>query len=133
MRTAYIACVTAMLGLSACASSPSTHYRSESFASDRDTDRSERASRNYRGDDAVRDEHDDALSERDQLITSKIREQFARDPQVSARDIDIDTYRGAVALSGYVDDGSEIHRAVKIALATPGVRTVRNDMRVARP
>jgi hypothetical protein len=127
MRTALVTCAMTMLGLTACASAPSTHYRTAGFVATRSTDMHERVQRSY---EAPRD---DALSERDQLITSKILAQFASDPQVDAGDIDVDTYRGTVELSGYVGDPDEIHRAVKIALATPGVRTVRNDMRVSRP
>lgn len=120
MRTALALCGTlAMLGLVACASSPSYEYRSDRYG--------------FSGFNETRElRRDAALAERDELITSRIRAQFARDPQVDARDIDVDTYRGTVELSGYVDDRDEIRRAVKIALATPGVRTVRNEMRVAR-
>jgi osmotically-inducible protein OsmY len=127
MRTAFTACAVAMLSLAACASAPSTHYRTAGFADSRNNSMPARAQRGYE------EQRDDALAERDELITSTIRAQFARDPHVDAGDIDVDTYRGTVALSGYVDDRDEIHRAVKIALATPGVRTVRNDMRVSRP
>jgi osmotically-inducible protein OsmY len=107
---ALLACGVAMLGLGACASAPDSYRYAGAYAAE------ERRS-----------------SEGDELITSLIREQFARDPRVDAGDIDVDTYRGTVALSGQVDDSAEIRRAVKIALATPGVRTVRNDMRLARP
>ncbi|MEO7773652.1 MAG: BON domain-containing protein [Steroidobacteraceae bacterium] len=104
----------ALLGLSACAAAPSH-------------DRYPRSDERHYGQQV-----DTAVSERDEYITRTIRAQFARDPEVSASDIDIETYRGTVALSGYLDDGAEMQRAVKIALSTPGVRTVRNEMQVGR-
>jgi hyperosmotically inducible periplasmic protein len=131
MRTAIIACSVAIITVSGCASSPSSGYRSDY----RDSYRAERFSDARQERQLQRDEarRDDALAQRDQLITSQIREQFARDPAVDARDIAVDTNRGTVELSGYVDQNAAIRHAVRIALATPGVRTVRNDMRVTRP
>ena len=99
MRSAFLLCGVALLGLSACATSPSAPYRAERFAEDRHEQqvRRELAHRDH------------ALSERDALITSQIRAQFASDPYVDARDIDVDTYLGTVARP--VGTGLQVRRA----------------------
>jgi osmotically-inducible protein OsmY len=48
-----------------------------------------------------------------------------------AAEINVNTYRGEVQLSGFVDNDDMIRRAGDAAHAVSGVTTVRNDLRVA--
>jgi osmotically-inducible protein OsmY len=67
-------------------------------------------------------------SARDSEITAKVKAKFVADTTVSALDIKVDTYKGAVQLSGYARSVDEITRAGDIAWHTEGVKIVRNDI-----
>lgn len=64
----------------------------------------------------------------DSSTTARIKGKFVGDKQVSALDISVETYNGTVQLSGYADNRQEIQRAVELAQATPGVKSVHNDI-----
>jgi len=69
----------------------------------------------------------------DAAITAKVKSRLAADPDVSAREIDVDTLDGRVRLSGVVDSRYERAEAVRVARRTEGVRAVDNDLRVGDP
>lgn len=64
----------------------------------------------------------------DKTIDARIKAAFVKDDEVKARDIHVTTYKGVVQLSGFVETESQASRAAEIALATPGVRSVKNDI-----
>jgi hyperosmotically inducible protein len=66
----------------------------------------------------------------DSVITSKVKTKLLRDPQVSGLDISVDTFKGRVALNGFVDNQSQIEQAVRLAREVQGVRTVENNLTV---
>lgn len=66
----------------------------------------------------------------DAAMTTRIKSKFVGDEQVSALDVGVKTYKGNVELTGYADNPQEIQRAVELARATPGVRSVHNDIRL---
>lgn len=66
----------------------------------------------------------------DSTITSKVKTALAQDPHASAFDISVETYKGTVQLSGFVDSESEKRRASQVAEGVSGVRSVKNDLRV---
>lgn len=66
----------------------------------------------------------------DSATTTRIKSAMVRDSEVSAMDIGVETYQGRVQLSGYADNPQEIRRAVELARATPGVKSVTNDIRL---
>jgi osmotically-inducible protein OsmY len=66
----------------------------------------------------------------DASITSKVKTALTRDPNTSAFDISVETYKGTVQLSGFVDTDAERRRAAQVAEDVSGVRSVRNDLRV---
>jgi len=67
----------------------------------------------------------------DAVITTKIKAEFAKDKQVSARNIKVDTDdKGVVTLSGNARSKAEADKAVKIARDTKGVSSVRNDIQI---
>jgi len=43
----------------------------------------------------------------DKTISTKVKTALINDEQVKARNIDVETYKGVVALSGFVDSSSE--------------------------
>ena len=65
----------------------------------------------------------------DSVITTKIKAEYAKDKQVSAMRIKVDTDdKGVVTLSGNAKSNAEADQAVKIARDTKGVTSVRNNL-----
>ena len=64
----------------------------------------------------------------DTVITSRVKAAFATDPAVKATEVQVETYRGTVQLSGFVESPESAARAAQIARGVPGVREVRNAM-----
>jgi osmotically-inducible protein OsmY len=66
----------------------------------------------------------------DSVITAKVKTALLNSPAVSGLAIDVETFRGEVQLSGFVDKKEEREEAGKVAKTVPGVRSVKNDIRV---
>ena len=71
-----------------------------------------------------------ALRDRDAKITNLINSAFVRDTLVSATGIRVRTYDGVVTLNGTVDSERSRQRALTITRGTPGVREIRDNLRV---
>lgn len=67
---------------------------------------------------------------KDAEITTKVNMAFAKDPQVSALKIDVDTNNGQVTLTGTVKSEAEATRAIQIAESTEGVTRVTSVLTV---
>jgi hyperosmotically inducible protein len=68
----------------------------------------------------------------DKTLTARIKAALIADSTVKARNIHVDTYQGVVQLTGVVDSQMEADRAIDIARTTPGVQSVRYDLRLSR-
>jgi osmotically-inducible protein OsmY len=66
----------------------------------------------------------------DAAITGKVKAAFAADPTVKATEINVETYKGAVQLSGFVAQPQDAQRAADLARGVKGVSSVKNDIRV---
>ena len=66
----------------------------------------------------------------DASITTKVKAAFVRDPVVKALQVKVDTFKGVVQLSGFVDTPDQKNRAEQIARSTPGVQGVKNEISV---
>ena len=66
----------------------------------------------------------------DSALTTRVKARFVEDPQVSAMRINVETFKGVVQLSGFANSTDEASRAVNIAQATTGVKSVKNDIRI---
>lgn len=64
----------------------------------------------------------------DATITAKVKSQLLADPQVSGLQVNVETFKGQVQLSGYVNSPDERAKAEQIARQVTGVRTVANDL-----
>lgn len=64
----------------------------------------------------------------DSVITTKIKSQIAGDSILRAFQISVETFRGTVQLSGFVNSQYDIDRAGEIARNVKGVRSVRNNL-----
>ena len=67
---------------------------------------------------------------RDAAITTQINADLARDPELSALKIDVDTTDGKVVLNGTAPNDAAKERAAAKALAVAGVTAVDNRLRV---
>jgi hyperosmotically inducible protein len=66
----------------------------------------------------------------DGWITSKIYAQFLTEMALEDSDIDVDVTKGAVTLSGTVRSDTGRQRAVAVAKATDGVKSVKDSLKV---
>lgn len=68
---------------------------------------------------------------KDSVITTKIKAEYAKDKEVSALKIHVDTDdKGVVTLSGNAKSSAEADKAVMIAKNTKGVVSVTNNIKV---
>lgn len=66
----------------------------------------------------------------DAVITTKVKAALINDPNVKAREVNVETFKGDVQLSGFVADPRDAQRAVEITRGVKGVTSVKNDIRV---
>jgi osmotically-inducible protein OsmY len=92
------ALVCALLGVAACASTP-THESAGEYASDA-------------------------------ALTAKVKTALIKEAGVKASEINVESFRGVVQLSGFVDSQDMADRAVAAASRVSGVKSVKNDMRL---
>lgn len=68
----------------------------------------------------------------DAAITTKVKAKFVADSTVKAMDIKVNTYEGVVQLAGFANSPAEAQRAEILARETAGVKSVKNDIRLAQ-
>ena len=64
----------------------------------------------------------------DAVITSKVKAKILESQALKGFQIDVDTYRGNVLLSGFVDNPEQVKQAVQIAKSVGGVKSVKNSL-----
>jgi len=64
----------------------------------------------------------------DQRITAEIKTRLLADPDVSGLKINVDTFKKAVTLKGFVSSGFEAERALTIARGVSGVTSVQSSL-----
>lgn len=66
----------------------------------------------------------------DSVITTKVKAEILGDSTLKSSEINVETFKGVVQLSGFVSSQKDINRATKLAEGVKGVTAVKNDMRV---
>jgi osmotically-inducible protein OsmY len=66
----------------------------------------------------------------DSVITSKVKAAILNEPGLSSAEINVETFKGEVQLSGFVNSRADINKAVEVARSVGGVTSVKNDMRL---
>lgn len=66
----------------------------------------------------------------DSVLTSKVKAAILNEPNLSSAEINVETFKGVVQLSGFVSSRADIKRAVEIARGINGVKSVKNDMQL---
>ena len=64
----------------------------------------------------------------DAVITAKVKAAVLEEPSLKSAEINVETYKGIVQLSGFVRSRADIDKAVKVAKGVKGVKSVKNDM-----
>jgi osmotically-inducible protein OsmY len=64
----------------------------------------------------------------DAAITAKVKAAVLGDASLKATEINVETYKGIVQLTGFVRSRVDIDKAVQVAKAVKGVKSVKNDM-----
>lgn len=66
----------------------------------------------------------------DTVITSKVKAAVLGDAKLKSAEINVETFKGVVQLSGFVSSQAEIDQAVNVARSIKGVTSVSNAMRL---
>jgi osmotically-inducible protein OsmY len=66
----------------------------------------------------------------DSWITTKVKTVLVEDPKVKATEVNVETFKGVVQLSGFVSSQAAMYEAVRLASGVKGVTSVKNDMRI---
>ncbi len=64
----------------------------------------------------------------DSTITAKVKSAIVGDPDLRTLDIHVNTYKGVVQLSGFVDSERVARRAEEVASRVRGVHDVKSDL-----
>jgi len=66
----------------------------------------------------------------DSVVTTKVKAAIFNEPSLKSAEINVETFKGVVQLSGFVSAEANAKKAVKVAHSVKGVKSVKNDMRV---
>ena len=66
----------------------------------------------------------------DTVITSKVKAAILGESTLKSAEINVETYKGIVQLSGFVSSQAAASKAVELARAVKGVSSVKNDMHI---
>ena len=65
----------------------------------------------------------------DSVVTTKVKTAILNDPELKVLQINVETFKGVVQLSGFVESKAMMDRAVEVTRGVAGVKSVKNDMR----
>jgi len=65
----------------------------------------------------------------DAAITTKVKAAIFNEPTLKSAEINVETFKGVVQLSGFVNSRHDINKATEVARSVKGVKSVKNDMR----
>jgi osmotically-inducible protein OsmY len=66
----------------------------------------------------------------DTALTTKVKASIFNEPTLKSSEINVETFKGDVQLSGFVNSQSDVNKAIEVARGVKGVKSVKNDMRV---
>lgn len=65
----------------------------------------------------------------DSAITTKVKAAILAEPGLKSAEINVETFKGTVQLSGFVREKADIAQAGNVARGVKGVQAVKNDLR----
>jgi osmotically-inducible protein OsmY len=66
----------------------------------------------------------------DTVLTTKVKAAIFNEPSLKSTEINVETFKGVVQLSGFVSSAADESTAVAVARKVEGVKSVKNDMRL---
>jgi len=66
----------------------------------------------------------------DSVITTKVKAAIFNEETLKSSEINVETFKGVVQLSGFVNSSADIAKAAEVARKVKGVTSVKNDMRL---
>jgi osmotically-inducible protein OsmY len=66
----------------------------------------------------------------DTVLTTKVKAAILNEPTLKSAEVNVETFKGVVQLSGFVSSQTAAHKADEIARTVSGVKSVKNDMRI---
>lgn len=66
----------------------------------------------------------------DSAITTKVKAAIFNEPTLKSAEINVETFKGRVQLSGFVSSRANMDKAVAVAQGVGGVTSVKDDMRL---
>ena len=66
----------------------------------------------------------------DAVVTTKVKAAMFNEPSLKSSEINVETFKGKVQLSGFVNSQADINRAMELARSVKGVSSVSNDMKL---
>lgn len=113
--------VAAVLACAALAGCASTEDRKSEAAAQKKSEKSEAAP-------------EQAAQEvlNDSVVTAKVKAKLVDDPVTKAYQINVETFKGTVQLSGFVDSAETVSRATRLAKDVGGVKDVKNSLQVRK-
>lgn len=66
----------------------------------------------------------------DAVVTTKVKAAIFNEPALKSAEINVETFKGSVQLSGFVNSQADIDKAIQITRSVKGVQAVKNDMRL---
>jgi osmotically-inducible protein OsmY len=64
----------------------------------------------------------------DSAITTKVKAAIFSEPTLKVFQINVETFKGEVQLSGFVDSAQSVKRAGEVARSVKGVKSVKNNL-----
>ncbi|WP_124951679.1 BON domain-containing protein [Sulfuriferula thiophila] len=65
----------------------------------------------------------------DSVITTKVKAAIFNEPTLKSSEINVETFKGIVQLSGFVNSAADQRKAIELARNVKGVKSVKDDMR----
>lgn len=66
----------------------------------------------------------------DTVITTRVKAAIFNEPTLKSSEINVETFKGTVQLTGFVSSRAAIAKAAELARTVKGVGAVKNDMRL---
>ncbi len=66
----------------------------------------------------------------DTVITTKVKTAILGESTLKSSEINVETYKGVVQLSGFVNSKADINKAIEVTRQIKGVTSVKNSMRL---
>ena len=68
----------------------------------------------------------------DTVITGKVKKAIYDEPSLKSAEINVETFKGIVQLSGFVSSADDEAKAAELARSVKGVKSVKDDMRLKK-